>query len=796
MASASRSVITAVSGLALLVPVVADARPVDGVQSAQKSPVRLLSINSPTQAVAGEKVTISARIHNNSSRVARPRLTIRLSSAGKSNSAGRLLAAKRLSSLKASHSKRYAIKVRLPQSLPQGSYQLSVCVRLATGRASCRSARRPLTITNRSSSSSSSGSTVGTSSTNADKDDGKDDGKDKRYDVLVLTESRPPTDAHSSTAAGVEALKDAGKSGDFKVTVAAQSAGAFTEASLEGYRTVVFLNTSGNILSDNEQAAFEHYFQQGGGFVAIHSAIATEPSWPFMNNLLGTRAAGAESAPGAATIKVADRVHDASKSLPEYWAHADGYYNFVANVRGLQHVLATVDEKTYTGGTMGADHPVAWCQDLDGGRSFYTAVGHTAASFADTNVAEHLAGAIKWAAGRSDPVYSDCGATVLANYKQVKISAPPNLNEPIGFDQLPDGRVIQTARAGQRAPARPGRRHHHDARHDPGLHATARTGCTARPWTTTSRRTSGCTSTTRRRPSRTSSSPTGRSRRRSRRSRRHRADVGPGAERVGSVRRLLPAVEVQVRGGDSREPGSPRPGQRAEDPARLEQPRRVLPRRGRHRLRLRTTTSGSSPATTRRPAAVTPAASHPHNDHEDRRVPDRSRQRRDRRHVHAHVRRPDDRPDRLQRDGGAPAGRPRGAEQRRPRRRVRHRRRRSTRRTRRVTVRSTRYAQQNVAADDGRRDGADGHGPGGRRSSRPSRPTCYVAPYVDARRSAMNTNDLRGKVLRIKVSDDGSYTVPSGNLFAPGTPKRGPRSTRWASGTPSGSRSIATASRT
>ncbi len=62
---------------------------------------------------------------------------------------------------------------------------------------------------------------------------------------------------------------------------------------------------------------------------------------------------------------------------------------------------------------------------------------------------KHLAGAIKWAAGGSDPVYSDCGATVLANYKQVKISAPPNLNEPIGFDQLPDGRIIQTARAGQ-----------------------------------------------------------------------------------------------------------------------------------------------------------------------------------------------------------------------------------------------------------------------------------------------------------------------------------------------------------
>ena len=112
-------------------------------------------------------------------------------------------------------------------------------------------------------------------------------------------------------------------------------------------------------------------------------------------------------------------------------------------------MLATVDETTYDGGGMGADHPVSWCKDYQGGRSFYTGTGHTAAAFADANERKHLAGAIEWTAGESDPVYSDCGATVLANYQQTKISAPPNVNEPIGFDQLPDGRVIQTARLGQ-----------------------------------------------------------------------------------------------------------------------------------------------------------------------------------------------------------------------------------------------------------------------------------------------------------------------------------------------------------
>ena len=100
-----------------------------------------------------------------------------------------------------------------------------------------------------------------------------------------------------------------------------------------------------------------------------------------------------------------------------------------------------------SGGTMGYDHPVAWCQDLSGGRSFYTALGGSVASF-DADLTKHLKGAINWAAGQADATYSDCGATVLRNYQQTKISAPPNLNEPIGFDQLPDGRIVQTARGG------------------------------------------------------------------------------------------------------------------------------------------------------------------------------------------------------------------------------------------------------------------------------------------------------------------------------------------------------------
>ncbi len=267
----------------------------------------------------------------------------------------------------------------------------------------------------------------------------------REYKVLVFT--RAAGEQHASTATGVKALKDLGKEHRFVVNATADPT-EFRADRLKQFRAVVFLNTSGDVLSDAQQTAFEEYYRAGGGFVGIHSAIETEPSWSFLTDVLGTRATRA-SAVTQATIKVADRVHVASKSLPEYWQRTDEWYDFAANVRGRSHVLATVDETTFSGGTNGFDHPVAWCKDYQGGRSFYTAGGHTAAAYGEPAFRRHLAGGIEWAAGVADPVYSDCGATVLANYEQTKIGAPPNLNEPIGFDQLPDGRILQTARAGQ-----------------------------------------------------------------------------------------------------------------------------------------------------------------------------------------------------------------------------------------------------------------------------------------------------------------------------------------------------------
>jgi cytochrome c len=258
------------------------------------------------------------------------------------------------------------------------------------------------------------------------------------FRVLVFVSEINPTNL-----TGIAAIAGLGAHNRFSIKVS-RDPRDFNPGNLNRFGVVVFLNTSTAVLSPDQQAAFEAYFRGGGGFLGIHSAIQTQPDWQFLTDVLGTRATGS-SGVSQATVKVADRVHPASASLPEYWRTTDAYFNFTSNVRGVSHVLATVDETTYTGGTMGFDHPIMWCKDFKGGRSFYTGFGETAANFQDPSFQRNLAGAIDWAAGNGS---GDCGATVLANYEMSVVAAPPNIGEPIEIEVLPDGRVLQTTRTG------------------------------------------------------------------------------------------------------------------------------------------------------------------------------------------------------------------------------------------------------------------------------------------------------------------------------------------------------------
>ena len=214
------------------------------------------------------------------------------------------------------------------------------------------------------------------------------------FDVLVFTKTAGFR--HDSIPAAVEAVRQLGAVNDFTVT-ATEDAAAFTTANLAQYEAVVFLSTTGDVLDAAQEAALEGYVRSGGGFAGVHAAADTEYDWPFYGTLVGAYFAS-HPAIQPVTVRVEDHAHPATAHLGDAWQRTDELYNYRTNPRATSHVLATLDESTYSGGTMGADHPIAWCKTVDAGRSFYTGFGHTPESYADANLRALLLGGIRYAA--------------------------------------------------------------------------------------------------------------------------------------------------------------------------------------------------------------------------------------------------------------------------------------------------------------------------------------------------------------------------------------------------------------
>jgi type 1 glutamine amidotransferase len=219
-----------------------------------------------------------------------------------------------------------------------------------------------------------------------------------RFAALVF--SKTAGYRHASIEPGIEALRRLGERGRFRVDVT-EGPEAFADARLAGYRAVIFLNTSGDVLDAAQQAAFERFVRRGGGFVGIHSASDTEYDWPWYGGLVGAYFLK-HPAIQPATLRVVDRDHPSTRTLPLTWKRRDEWYNFRDWPPESVRVLIEIDENSYSGGSMGYRHPMAWCHGYDGGRAWYTALGHTPESYAEPLFQEHLLGGILWAAGMDE----------------------------------------------------------------------------------------------------------------------------------------------------------------------------------------------------------------------------------------------------------------------------------------------------------------------------------------------------------------------------------------------------------
>lgn len=201
---------------------------------------------------------------------------------------------------------------------------------------------------------------------------------------------------HQSIPVGIAALQKLGAENKFAVDTT-KDAAVFTAANLKQYAAVVFLSTTGDVLNDEQQKAFEQYVQAGGGFVGIHAATDTEYGWPWYGKLVGAYFVK-HPEQQMATLQIVDRKSIATRHLPATWARKDEWYNF-KDIQPDLHVLIKLDESTYKGGSNGTDHPMAWYHNYDGGRAFYTGLGHVDASYTDPLFLKHLLGGLQYAMG-------------------------------------------------------------------------------------------------------------------------------------------------------------------------------------------------------------------------------------------------------------------------------------------------------------------------------------------------------------------------------------------------------------
>ena len=228
-----------------------------------------------------------------------------------------------------------------------------------------------------------------------------------------------------------------------------EDAADFTAKNLRRYNAIVFLCTTGDVLNTAQETDFQRYIQAGGGYVGIHSATDTEYGWTWYGGLVGGYFNG-HPAQQEASLRIDNHEHQATKHLPgNEWKRFDEWYNF-KNLNPNVKVLLSLDESTYQGGTNGANHPASWYQEYDGGRAFYTALGHTKESYVEENFLKHVLGGIRYAIGKKKRLdYTACRTPELPDPTRFTKTVLANeLTEPMELDIFPNGKIIFIERRG------------------------------------------------------------------------------------------------------------------------------------------------------------------------------------------------------------------------------------------------------------------------------------------------------------------------------------------------------------
>jgi len=216
-----------------------------------------------------------------------------------------------------------------------------------------------------------------------------------KFSVLVITETKGFV--HKSINAGLDLIKSLGDDNKFNVYFS-NSSDVIIEENLENISSIIFLNTTGDILNLRQQEVMEKFIRGGKGYVGIHSATDTEYDWKWYGGLVGAYFKNHPIGTAKAKINTINSQHISTKHLEKDWEIRDEWYDFY-NINPNINVLLNLDESSYSGGQHGDNHPITWFHEYEGGRSFYTGLGHLSEIYSDARFINLLRGGILYASG-------------------------------------------------------------------------------------------------------------------------------------------------------------------------------------------------------------------------------------------------------------------------------------------------------------------------------------------------------------------------------------------------------------
>lgn len=264
----------------------------------------------------------------------------------------------------------------------------------------------------------------------------------------VLVFSKTEGFRHPSIEAGQKAIKKMATEKGFEATFT-EDASQFTTNNLQKYRAVIWLNTTGDVLNPEQQGEFERYIQAGGGYLGIHAASDCEYDWAWYGSLVGAYFLDHPNPDNVQKGKfnVVEKNHWATTGMPDQFERSDEFYSF-KQINPSINVLIKIDETSYRGGKNGDNHPMSWYHDFDGGRAFYTAMGHTEETFSEPLFLNHVWAGLQYAMGGAQPAALDYSKAKPEENRFSKVILFEKLNEPMELSVLNDGRILFIERHG------------------------------------------------------------------------------------------------------------------------------------------------------------------------------------------------------------------------------------------------------------------------------------------------------------------------------------------------------------